>query len=424
MSQKEHISPAHGRLESAWPRLCAMVLAGAAIVSSAFHFWPFEGSKAWQLLCPANMAVCLWILLLFGYALQNSDRRIVISFLPHVSVFAYLCINALSVAFAQNSGRVVNFTVKLALMLVGGYLLLVSAMSGARSMRTVLRLTIAAVIISVSCCLVARYGFASEGFGFFGSAYKYGTYTGILAPLCAAYLFTGRRWWEKLAGVALIVGVLLSSGSLGMAVAVLPGLAAFTVVTRGWSGRIAVAGSLAGAIGLLILLGPHSATAAFRDDVGLGETDGVNLKQRYIEWQAELNLLEERAITGTGAGCINDYRSNFYYRLPKLNTLKAFDQNGWLATGAEIGIIGLVCFCWIVAHYFRLAWSQLTATRRPETPQTYRFAVAGFVGLLSACAANLFSSVHYNGILIAFVLVLALVSGTEMLSKEQKNANN
>lgn len=424
MSHEGYISRTYDRLGSGWLQVCAMVLAGVAIVSSAFHFWPFEGSKAWQLLCPANMAVCLWILIMFGYAIQRNNRRIVTSYLPHVSVFAYLCINAFSVAFAPDSGRAVNFTVKLALMFVGGYLLFVSAMSGARAMRTVLRLTIAAVMISVSYCLAARYGFGSEDFGFFGSEYKYGTFVGILGPLCAAYLFTGHRVWEKPVGAVLIVGILLSFGSLGAAVAVLAGLAAFAVVTRGWSGKIAVAVSVACVIGLLVLLGSHPAMSEFRNDVGPGEADGVNLKQRYIEWQAEINLLEERAITGTGAGCINEYRSNFYYRLPKLNTMKAFDQNGWLATGAEIGLVGLVCFCWIAAYYFRVAWSQLTAVGRSEAPGLKRFAVAGFVGLVSACAANLFSSVHYNGILIAFVLVLAIVSATEMLSKEQRNANN
>jgi O-antigen ligase len=156
------------------------------------------------------------------------------------------------------------------------------------------------------------------------------------------------------------------------------------------------------------------------DDIKVSEQDGINLKQRYIEWQAELNLLEERTITGTAAGCINDYRSNFYYRLPKLNTLNAFDQNGWLATGAETGILGLVCFCWIILRHLKLAYLQVTTTDRSESVTAYRYNVANFVGLVVVCVANLFSSVHYNGVLIIFVLLLVLISKSDVLFK--KNA--
>jgi O-antigen ligase len=146
------------------------------------------------------------------------------------------------------------------------------------------------------------------------------------------------------------------------------------------------------------------------DDIRPAEKDGVNLKQRYVEWQAELNLLEERTMTGTGAGCINDYRSSFYYRLPKLNTLKPFDQNGYLATAAETGVLGLVCFLWVVLRYGRLAVSSLLGAIGSESAQSRRFAAAGLAGLVAICTANMFSSVHYNGVLIAFVMVLALIA--------------
>ncbi len=122
--------------------------------------------------------------------------------------------------------------------------------------------------------------------------------------------------------------------------------------------------------------------------------------------------MEERTVTGTAAGCINVFRSNYYYRLPKLNTLKAFDQNGWLVTGAETGIVGLVCFGWIIVYYFRLAYRQLDSISRLNRPAAFRFAAANFTGLMAVCTANLFSSVHYNGVVIVFVLVLALIDRT------------
>jgi hypothetical protein len=411
--------PMNGRIHTV-----AALLAGVAIVSSAFHFWPFENSSAWQILCPANMAVLIWSVVLAGYILLKRGRWTGASLLPHLGVFAYLCINALSAAFAPDLSRTISFTIKLAIMLVGGYALFSSAISSTGSLQMVYRLTIATVMISVSYCLIARFGFKSGNFGFYGNAYKYGTYVGMLAPLCGAYLFLSTRVLKRLLGATLVTGALISSGSLGAVMAIAAGMAAAAIVTPGWSVRVWIIGCLVCGVGLLTLLGSSSAVAPLSNDITLAEKDGINLKQRYIEWQAEINLMEERSITGTAAGCINEYRSNFYYRLPKLNTLGAFDQNGWLAMGAETGIVGLVCFCWIVAYYFKLAYAQAVAAIHDKPRTARRFAVANFAGLIAASIANLFSSVHYNGVLITFVLVLALISRTKLLFGRVVNADN
>jgi hypothetical protein len=400
--------------------VCSLALAGVVIISSAFHFWPFDESKAWQMFCPSNSALLIWILILMVHFVVNRDHWTCLSLLPHLSVLAYLAINVLSVAFAQDSGRAMNFTFKLVLIFIGGHLLFNSAVSSVSSFRIVYGLMTVALIINVFSTLLARIGLISRNFGFFDNPYKYGTYIGTLTPLCAAYLFMSPRYPNRLLAAILIVSALISVGSLGGMVAILVGMAAFAVMNQGWFVRICVAACLVCGTGLAILPGSNPASELIRNDIKLVEKDGINLKQRYIEWQAELNLLEERPVTGTAAGCINEYRSNFYYRLPKLNTLKAFDQNGWIATGAETGILGLVCFCWIVVYNFKLANFQVMTGGRIRSATAQRFALTNFVGLIAACAANLFSSVHYNGILIVFVLVLALISRVGLLENELK----
>jgi len=115
---------------------------------------------------------------------------------------------------------------------------------------------------------------------------------------------------------------------------------------------------------------------------------------------------------GSGAGSVNDYRSNFYYRLPKLNTLAEFDQNGWLAAAAETGVMGLLCFCWIIGEYGKRAAALL---RRNEAAA---LGVSGIAGIVGVCVANVFSSVNYNGVLIVFVLVLALVAASCRICEE------
>ena len=49
-----------------------------------------------------------------------------------------------------------------------------------------------------------------------------------------------------------------------------------------------------------------------------------------------------------------------------------------------------------------LAWSQSVA-----------FTVSNLVTLVAACVVNVFSSFQYNGVLITFVLLLALISHSE-----------
>ncbi|MHC4332678.1 MAG: O-antigen ligase family protein [Planctomycetota bacterium] len=400
----------------------AMVLAGAAIIASAFHFWPFEASRAWQVLCPSNLAVLVWMLICGMWMLRRETRRKVSWLLPHISVLAYVAINVLSLAFAPELARAINFTMKLALMLIAGYMLLNFALSTEKRLKITYILTAAAAAITIAYCLAARFGAGSETFGFQRSAYKYGTYVGVLVPLCGVYLLTDSRPWAKVFGGMLVATAILSSGSLGAVAAIVVGLALSVVLLRPLSVRLCIVGSVVCGISAVILLGSHPATATLKDDIRLAEQDGLNLRQRYIEWQAETNLLQQRTVTGTGPGCVNTYRSSFYYRLPKLNTIKAFEQNGYLTTAAETGILGLVCFCWIVLHYGRRAFSQVATTRRKSDLTHHRFAAANLAGLAGAVVANAFSSVHYNGILIVFVLILALIARTQQLYEEQSHA--
>ena len=408
---------ANSRPVGVWLPICAIALAGIAVVSSAFHFWPFEDSKAWQILCPPNFAAFGGIAVLIGSVLLKYDKTTVKSFLPHVSVLAYVGINILSIAFSSEAGRAMNFTFKLALMLLGGYALFSAAIYSNGSLRILYNLTAAAVIIAVTYCLIGRFRTDSEAFGFHGSALKYGTYIGILAPLCSVYLLASPKTWQILLGGIVSAAALASSGTLGALAAISTGMLTAMFAFSRWTVRLCVLGSLVLGFGALLVMCTLDPVPSILDDLRLAEADEVNLRQRYIEWQAEINLLRERTVTGTGAGCINDHRSKFYYRLPKLNTLKAFDQNGWLAAGAETGIAGLVCFCWIVLYYGKAVLVQVVNSKHKNSPADHRFAVAGFAGIAAACVANLFSSVHYNGVLIAFVLVLALISRANLLEK-------
>ncbi|MHC4155724.1 MAG: hypothetical protein ACYST6_12485, partial [Planctomycetota bacterium] len=144
------------------------------------------------------------------------------------------------------------FTMKLALMLIAGYMLLNFALSTEKRLKITYILTAAAAAITIAYCLAARFGAGSETFGFQRSAYKYGTYVGVLVPLCGVYLLTDSRPWAKVFGGMLVATAILSSGSLGAVAAIVVGLALSVVLLRPLSVRLCIVGSVVCGISAVI----------------------------------------------------------------------------------------------------------------------------------------------------------------------------
>lgn len=167
-----------------------LLLGAFAIIGSAFHFWPFQQSRLWQIMNLSNLACLTTVLLLAALYICGKNRNKVVSFLPHVSIFAYLIINFLSMAFAAGFPRSASFIAKLAIVFVGGFYLFVRAASNEKSIKAIYKFIVIALLISVSYCLFTRLSGSVGKFGFHGNVFKYGTYIGILTPLGATYLIS------------------------------------------------------------------------------------------------------------------------------------------------------------------------------------------------------------------------------------------
>jgi hypothetical protein len=382
-------------------------LACIAIVASAFHFWPFSGNKVWQLLCPSNLVILIWIAAATLYFTANRGKLFEYKPLPHISVIAFLCIGILSIAFTPDRTRSALFMIKIFLMFIGAYSLFSFAIVDLKSLRAIFLSIIIATTIAVVYCFAGRILGQYDSFGFHQNPFKYGTYIGIAIPLSCTFLFLSNFLWPKVFASLLVLMAIVSSGSIGGVLAIILSLTAIMLFIPDQNTKMIIAITLALAVTLAFIFTDHEILTHLKNDITPTETNSKDLKQRYIEWQAEINLLEKRCMTGTGAGCINEYRSEFYYRLPKLNTLMPFDQNGWLATGAECGLMSLVMFCWVCCHYLKKALSNLKKISQINAANRLMLAsTAGFVGALFA---NMFSSVFYNGLTLLFVLNLVLI---------------
>lgn len=385
-----------------------LVLTGLVIIASVFHFWPLENNKMWQILNIPNLCCVIGLIIILIHLISDNGRSYVFSlFIPNICILSYLAINVFSISFADSALRPLNYVLKLLLVFCGGFFVFQKALSSPKSLKITYVFITIAVFISIIVCICTRLFYEQSQFGFHGNAFKYGTYIAILSPLCIIYLFSGSKY-QSILGIFITLLAFFSIGSMGGILAIFASLIAglFLIKRRFVRFNIVVCIILSIAV---IFFSNKVFDQCIQKDFVLVEKDGTNLRQRYIEWQAEINLLAERGITGTGAGCINDYRSKFYYRLPKLNTLKAFDQNGFLAVAAETGLMGLITFCWIIFHFGRITFKDCQYLQSNSNSQAFRFAVANTASLISALVANIFSSVHYNGVLLIFVLLLCLI---------------
>jgi len=77
--------------------------------------------------------------------------------------------------------------------------------------------------------------------------------------------------------------------------------------------------------------------------------------------------------------------------------------------------LGLIAFIWILIHYGRMSLKDFLSLKADENLEADAMAAANTAGFVSAVVANLFSSVHYNGNLIVFVLLLSLISSVNRI---------
>ncbi len=403
------------------PAICPICLGLSilAILTAGFHFWPFDKIRLWQMLNVPNLCCLAGVATLALFMIHGQIKHKKMTWLPHVSIWAYIAINIFSIACADTLTRPLNYTIKLCIVLLGGYTLFRLAVTTEKALRILLRASIICTLIVVGSCLYYRLAIDNTQFGFQRNVFKYGTTIGILVPMSCLYLISGSPFSKALA-ILLAPLACFTAGSLGAILSIGAGLLTGVLLNKNRVVKCLLCLSFL-LSGITVITTKHMLKPSALADFDLKENDQTNLRQRYIEWQAEINLLEKRGIIGTGAGSINDYRSHFYYRLPKLNTLKAFDQNGFLAVGAEIGLLGLLMFLWILVHHSQLLIDTFKTINHKQRHPLAPMLIPVCASWISMAVANLFSSIHYNGILIWFVLLLAMISSMHSLITEDSS---
>ena len=308
-------------------RSWGFILSSGAIILSAFHFWPFPNCRLWQLLTPSNSLVALWCGAVAVSAIVFRSTSTATRHLPPASVLSYLVVVCMSVAVAPDAVRASVFASKLALGYLCAYSLLryVAAEGGAMLL---CKASGAALALAVAFSFVARATGTLSDFGFFDDPHKYGSYVGVLSVLCGSIMLAGDYGWPtRMLGAATFAVAAASCASLGALAALGAGLAVCFALARGPRRKLASAlVCLCAIVAVTAVL--HTETGqSLGEDIELREQGRPDIRQRYLDWQAYMNVLSERAAAGSGAGCINTLRGMYYDGLPKLNTMGPFEQN-------------------------------------------------------------------------------------------------
>lgn len=384
------------------------------LLMSSLHFWPFSSSKLWQYAVPFNSLPLLFGGVLFCLSVLRSDW---VKIRVPASVVFFVIICALSLIISPDFKRSLFYTVKIFGALIGFYFLLLSILKKTGNLRLITITIVASCFISVICCLIFRIALSDKVFGFHNNAYKYSTYISIFGGFSISYLIVQKGIISQFLGYILLILLILSAGTIGLIISMAVAVSLMALFSL-WlfQGNFRRVVFLKYTICVILCFGclaVKSETFLPIHDGQLDDGQLAPLKQRYIEWQAEINILKDRIVAGCGAGAINTYRSKYYGQLPKFNTLEAFDQNGYLATAAELGLLGLVALIWILSDYFRKIFTGLSSS---DDGNNFLI-LSCLCSLIAASVANLFSSFFYNGVLVSLVSVFVLVDYIVELNK-------
>ncbi len=74
------------------------------------------------------------------------------------------------------------------------------------------------------------------------------------------------------------------------------------------------------------------------------------IKNRYLEMQASMNVISENALLGIGMGNYQNNIGTSFHELPKVNTAEPNQNNTYLLIATTMGLLGLAALIWILLH--------------------------------------------------------------------------
>ena len=411
-------------------KLDAVLFVGmlAVVLIMPTQLGPTIGGEKGAHVCLADVLVAL----LFGVwlVIRLATRTLRDAAWPPLPVVALVVVSLVSAAQLTEGNQLKEAAKEIAQLLlyfVAAYTLFASLMGEtARRRIAIYAFFLAAsgvVLYGVWEYLILGYVAPFEVGATFGNCHTYGAYMAIMLPLAFGLLLEVEQRWQRI-WLALLLVLGAASVLYGATViALVVGFLATGLIRKlpEPDGSSAVAaGRTALAVGMVLLLAialPPNRSAAVVDFLTFKESGRIEgsyelvenaPKQRYIEWLAALNVLEDSPALGVGAGNYQLRVGEFYYgTLPNLDSIEPDSYSAFLVTAASTGFLGLTCLLAVFLHFAARARRAVFAGH--GGPLERGLARGAWGAICAAAVHNMFSSYLVRGVGLVFVFLLALI---------------
>ncbi|MBU2562835.1 MAG: O-antigen ligase family protein, partial [Actinobacteria bacterium] len=289
----------------------------------------------------------------------------------------------------------------------------------------------------------------NQVFGLFGNVNYFAEYMIIPLPLAISLFFAARNKTSK---ILLLVGILAMGGSLlltftrgsYLAIGISSIFIFFLYLTSRGKGFIKEHKKIFIFILALIILvtflfvlpnplnEPGTVISKIKGRISISQfTSGSSLKRREAIWGFTALMIKDHPILGSGLGTFKynslNYQAKFFDQ-GENRSLYPYGiadkvHNEYLQLGAEIGILGLGIFLWLIISYFRYGLRILKKLK-----DKYKQGI--IIGLMGGIVAVLIDAIfgfplHLPATLVLFWLFIALtmVVATNNLKSEAKSVS-
>ncbi len=141
---------------------------------------------------------------------------------------------------------------------------------------------------------------------------------------------------------------------------------------------------------------------------GYKELEGKKqIKNRYLEMQASLNMISKNALLGVGAGNFQGNIGTYYKGIPKVNTAEPGQNNGYLIIASTTGLLGLASVLWM---FFSLLKNIQTKNTNSSGKKESLLQLGLSGAILSCMIENFFVYIFSASLMIPFVFIIYLSS--------------
>ena len=242
--------------------------------------------------------------------------------------------------------------------------------------------------------------------GTFGNRNTYGGFLAVTLPMILSIVLQIRKWWLKIWGSVILViagGTVLSGGAaFGLLIAcslicVLVSRRAFLI----WVSIIAI-------VGVLILPAlPRNNMEVLKQSVSLFDENG-QVKPRYTEWQASLQMWSEQPLLGVGLGNYQSQIGMNYAFLPVKEGPKEQDHNNlFLVYVSSTGLIGLIGLFTMLLFWFQRTVSAFIPSK-PGGAHQQVLALGAMGAIVAFCITSIWTALLVRGVFLSFVIIISL----------------